>query len=578
MSTATRPLRPAASGYDVERIRRDFPILSRRVHGKPLVYLDNAATTHKPSAVIETTKSFYEHSYANIHRGVHTLSVEASDAYEMAREKARAFINAAESREIVFVRGTTEGINLVAQTYGRSKVGRGDEVVISALEHHSNIVPWRSCAKRRARSAGRADRRARTDPPGRAGEAPFGEDAHPGVSHLQRARHRQPRRPDRRDGACARRPGPRGRRAGGAADPGGRAGLDADFYRSRGTRCTPTGVGVLYAKAKLLEEMPPYQGGGDMISSVTFEKTTYNILPFKFEAGTPNIAGGIGLAAAMDYLSSIGMDAVEAHEDDLLSYATERLSAIPGLTIVGTAENKAAVLSFTLEGVHPHDIGTVLDREGIAVRTGHHCAQPVMDRFGLPATARASFGLYNTRGEVDALVAAESTRSLDVPPMSPCSILGRPLPGHPRPPKARGTSMPAGPTTAEAEGYNPLCGDRETVYLTSKATASRTSAFQGAGARSRRASASMMTERTGNDQEGRRVALRALPRADHGSRAAGRRRPGAGEVEVFSESASIPSGSCATLPWHTLKAALNGEAKTVSTELSEGPPAESGGA
>jgi cysteine desulfurase/selenocysteine lyase len=406
MSTATRPLRPAAAGYDVERIRRDFPILSRRVHGKPLVYLDNAATTHKPSAVIETTKSFYEHSYANIHRGVHTLSVEASDAYEMAREKARAFINAAESREIVFVRGTTEGINLVAQTYGRSKVGRGDEVVISALEHHSNIVPWQIlCEEKGAKLR----------------VAPIDERGQIRLEELEKLLSEKTRIL-----AVA-----HISNALGTANPVGRIvemahargvpvlvdgaqavpripvdvrKLDVDFYAFSGHKMyAPTGVGVLYAKAKLLEEMPPYQGGGDMISSVTFEKTTYNILPYKFEAGTPNIAGGIGLAAAMDYLSSIGMDAVEAHEDDLLSYATERLSAIPGLTIVGTAENKAAVLSFTLEGVHPHDVGTVLDREGIAVRTGHHCAQPVMDFFRIPATTRASFGLYNTRGEVDAL-------------------------------------------------------------------------------------------------------------------------------------------------------------------------------
>jgi len=411
MSTATRPATSEGApgprrGYDVERIRRNFPILSRRVHGKPLVYLDNAATTHKPSAVLDVVKTFYENSYANIHRGVHQLSVEASDAYEKARDRARAFINAAEVREIVFVRGTTEGINLVAQTYGRANVRSGDEVVISALEHHSNIVPWQILCEEKGAKL-------RVAPIDERGQIRLdeleklltGKTRIVAISHVSNAL--------------------------GTANPVGRIvemahargipvlvdgaqavprlpvdvrELDTDFYTFSGHKMyAPTGIGVLYAKAKLLEAMPPYQGGGDMISSVTFEKTTYNILPFKFEAGTPNIAGAVGLAAAIDYLSAIGMDAVEAHENDLLAYATDRLSAIPGLTIIGTAQSKAAVLSFTLEGVHPHDIGTVLDREGIAVRTGHHCAQPVMDFFGIPATTRASFGLYNTRGEVDAL-------------------------------------------------------------------------------------------------------------------------------------------------------------------------------
>ena len=404
MSTATA--RPATAGYDVARIRRDFPILSRWVHGKPLVYLDNAATTQKPAAVLDTMQTFYENSYANIHRGVHFLSVEASEAYEKARERARDFIHAADSKEIVFVRGTTEGINLVAQTYGRANVRTGDEVIVSTLEHHSNIVPWQIlCEERNAKL--------RVAPIDQRGEIRLDElekllserTRIVAVSHVSNALGTvNPIRnivamshargvPVLVDGAQA---APR--------LPVDVSELDCDFYTFSGHKMYgPTGVGILYGKARLLEAMPPYQGGGDMISSVTFEKTTYNILPYKFEAGTPNIAGAIGLAAAMDYLASLGMEAIEAHEDDLLAYATERLSAIPGLTIVGTAKRKAAVLSFTLEGVHPHDVGTVLDREGVAVRTGHHCAQPVMAFFGIPATSRASFALYNTREEVDAL-------------------------------------------------------------------------------------------------------------------------------------------------------------------------------
>jgi cysteine desulfurase / selenocysteine lyase len=404
MSIATA--RPAAAGYDVGRIRRDFPILSRRIYGKPLVYLDNAATTQKPAAVIETMKSFYENSYANIHRGVHFLSVEASDAYEKARERARDFVNAAETREVVFVRGTTEGINLVAQTYGRASVGKGDEVLISALEHHSNIVPWQIlCEEKGARL--------RVAPINERGEVRLDElekllserTRILAISHVSNALGTL--NPVRRIIAAAHARGVPVLVDGAQAAPRlpvDVQSLDCDFYTFSGHKMYgPTGVGVLYGKARLLEAMPPYQGGGDMISSVTFEKTTYNILPFKFEAGTPNIAGAIGLAAAMDYLASLGMDAIEAHEDDLLAYATERLSAIPGLTIIGTAAAKAAVLSFTLDGVHPHDVGTVLDREGVAVRTGHHCAQPVMEFFRIPATSRASFALYNTREEVDAL-------------------------------------------------------------------------------------------------------------------------------------------------------------------------------
>jgi cysteine desulfurase / selenocysteine lyase len=398
----------AAASFDVEAVRRDFPILSRTIHGKPLVYLDNAATTQKPRPVLQAMDRMYERSYANIHRGVHQLSVEATDAYERARETVRAFVNARQARELIFVRGTTEAINLVAQTFGRRRVRAGDEVLISALEHHSNIVPWQMlCEEKGARL--------RVAPIDTAGEIVAEEFERllsertriAAVSHVSNALGTVT--PVKRliemahakgvpvlvDGAQS---APR--------LPVDVADLDADFYAFSGHKLYgPTGVGVLYGKTAWLEEMPPYQGGGDMIRSVTFEKTTYNVLPYKFEAGTPNIVGAIGLAAAIDYVTALGMENVAAHEDDLLAHASAVLPAIPGVRIIGTAREKAAVVSFVIEGVHPHDIGTVLDREGIAVRTGHHCAQPVMEFYGIPATARASFALYNTRAEIDALAA-----------------------------------------------------------------------------------------------------------------------------------------------------------------------------
>ena len=396
----------AATGYDVERVRKDFPILAQRVHGKPLVYLDNAATTQKPLSVIASEVALYEHSYANIHRGVHHLSVEASEAYETAREKARDFIHAGSDREIVFVRGTTEGINLVAQTFGRANVGAGDEVLISALEHHSNIVPWQMlCEEKGARLV--------VAPINDRGEIRMDElekrlserTKIVAVAHVSNALGTL--NPVKEIVALAHTRGVPVLIDGAQAAPRLKVDmrdLDCDFYTFSGHKMYgPSGVGILYGKEALLEAMPPWQGGGDMIRSVTFEKTTYNLLPYKFEAGTPNIAGGIGLGAAIDYINALGIDAIEAHENDLLAYATERLTAIAGLRVIGTAARKAAVLSFTLEGIHPHDVGTVLDREGVAVRTGHHCAQPVMDFFQVPATSRASFGLYNTRAEVDVL-------------------------------------------------------------------------------------------------------------------------------------------------------------------------------
>jgi len=401
-------LEHAGPPYDLEAVRADFPILTRRVHGRPLVYLDNAATTQKPAAVLDAERDCYERYYANIHRGVHLLSVESTDAYEVVREKVRAFVNAAETREIVFVRGTTEAINLVAQTYGRRNVGPGDEVLITALEHHSNIVPWQLlCEEKGAKlrvapidrtgtldvAALRALVTDRTRIVAVAHVSNALGTVNPIREIVEIAHAREV--PVLVDGAQAI-----------SRLPVDVQALGCDFYAFSGHKLYgPSGVGVLWGRENLLEAMPPWQGGGDMISSVTFEKTTYNVLPYKFEAGTPNIAGAIGLGAAIDYVRALGIERIGRHEDSLLAKATRAVGAIPGVTLVGTAREKAAVLSFTMDCVHPHDIGTVLDRNGIAVRTGHHCAQPVMDFFGVPATARASFALYNTPQEIDALVA-----------------------------------------------------------------------------------------------------------------------------------------------------------------------------
>jgi cysteine desulfurase/selenocysteine lyase len=399
--------RHSADSFDVYAIRRDFPILERKVHGKRLVYLDNAATSQKPQAVIDALTQYYTSQNSNIHRGVHALSELATGIYEAARVKIQHFINAADPSEIIFVRGTTEGINLVAQTYGRAHIGNGDEIVISALEHHSNIVPWQILCEQQGA-------RLRVAPVNDRGELLLDEFEKlltpktklVGIAHVSNALGtiiplkrvielaHQRNIPVLVDGAQA---APHLRIDAQA--------LDCDFYVFSGHKVYgPTGIGVLYGKRQLLEAMPPYQGGGDMISSVTFEKTLYNKLPYKFEAGTPDVSGAIGLGAAIDYVNSIGLERIAAHEHDLLVYATQALSAIPGLRLIGTAREKAAVISFVLENVHAHDVGTILDQEGIAVRTGHHCAQPLMQRFGVDATARASFALYNTREEVDALV------------------------------------------------------------------------------------------------------------------------------------------------------------------------------
>jgi len=393
----------AAKSFDVAVLREDFPILHQSVHGHPLVYLDNAASAQKPRAVIDAISQFYSSDYSNIHRGVHALSERSTRRYEEARIKVQRFLNAADPHEIIFTRGTTEGINLVAQTYGRKHVGPGDEILITGLEHHSNIVPWQMLCEEK----GAKLRVVPVDERGEVGALELTDRTKlVAIAHISNALGTV--LPVREIVEQAHRRGVPVLVDGAQAVPHMKVdvrALDCDFYVFSSHKLYgPTGIGVLYGKKALLDAMPPYQGGGDMISSVTFEKTTYNTVPYKFEAGTPDIAGVVGLGAAIDYVNEIGLENMAAQEADLLEYATAALSKIEGLRIIGTARHKAAVISFVLEGVHPHDVGTILDRQGIAVRTGHHCAQPVMDRFGIPATTRASFAFYNTRDDVDALV------------------------------------------------------------------------------------------------------------------------------------------------------------------------------
>jgi cysteine desulfurase/selenocysteine lyase len=397
------------SAFDVQKVRRDFPILNQRVHGKPLVYLDNAATTQKPLAVIDAMVKSYAQENANIHRGVHLLSERATRAYEEARAKVQRFLNAANAREIIFVRGTTEAINLVAQTFGRANFGRGDEVLVTEMEHHSNIVPWQLLCDEKGAHL-------KVLPITDEGELRI--DLLDGlltnrtkivavvhvsnslgtinpISTIVETAHARGI-PVLVDGAQAV-----------AHMPVDVQALGADFYAFSGHKLFgPTGIGVLWGRLPLLEGMPPYQGGGDMISAVTFKKTTYNAVPNKFEAGTPNIAGSIGLGAAIDYVEGLDFNAVRSYEQDLLEYGTRALAAVPGVRMIGTAARKASILSFVMDEVHPHDIGTILDQEGVAIRTGHHCTQPLMDRLSVPATARASLALYNTKEEIDALVGA----------------------------------------------------------------------------------------------------------------------------------------------------------------------------
>ena len=398
-----------AHSFDVARIREDFPVLHQMVNGKPLVYLDNAATTQKPQAVIDALVRYYSADNSNVHRGVHTLSQRATEDYDSGRSKARQFLNAASDEEIIFVKGTTDGINLVAHSYARQHLGKGDEIIISTMEHHSNIIPWQVLCQEKGAHL-------RVIPISDAGELLMDEyesllssrtklvaithvsnvlgTVNP-IKQIVEMAHSQGV-PVLVDGAQAT-----------PHMPVDVQKLGCDFYVFSGHKIYgPTGIGVLYGKAGLLEAMPPYQLGSDMIKSVTFERTVYNDLPYKFEAGTPNIAGVIGMGAAIDYLTEIGMDRIDNYEHGLLEYGTECLSGIDGVKIVGNAPGKASVLSFVMDCAHPHDIGTILDTEGVAIRTGHHCAQPLMNRYGVPATARASLSFYNTRDEVDLLVKA----------------------------------------------------------------------------------------------------------------------------------------------------------------------------
>jgi cysteine desulfurase/selenocysteine lyase len=407
IGTANKEARVSGKSFNIDLIRADFPILSQSVHGKPLVYLDNAATTQKPQVVIDTLNKYYSAENSNIHRGVYYLSEVATEGYETARKKVQQFINAESPNEIVFVRGATEAINLVASSFGKAHVQPGDEIIISHMEHHSNIVPWQILCEE-------TGAKLRIIPINDDGELIFEEygkllnektklvsvvyvsnslgTVNP-VNKIIELAHQQ-NIPVLLDAAQAIQHLEIDVQE-----------LDCDFLVYSGHKIYgPTGIGVLYAKEAILERMPPYHGGGDMISSVTFEKTLYKKAPHKFEAGTPNIAGAIGLGAALDYLQNIGFEKIIPHETDLVNYAAEALSTVEELKLIGTARNKASVVSFVIDGIHPHDIGTILDREGIAVRTGHHCTQPVMERFGVPATSRASFALYNTRDEVDSLV------------------------------------------------------------------------------------------------------------------------------------------------------------------------------
>jgi cysteine desulfurase/selenocysteine lyase len=398
-----------STGLDAERVRKDFPILQQSVHGKKLVYLDSAASAQKPRAVIDAITRVYEHGYANIHRGVYELSQRATAAFEASREKVRALLNAPNAREIVFVRGTTEAINLVAHSYARPRLAPGDEILVTHMEHHSNIVPWQlACDETGARLR----------------VAPIDDSGALLLEEFEKLLTRRTKlvavvhvsnalgtiNPIAEICRLARARGIPVLVDGAQAVPHQRVDVQAlgcDFYAFSSHKLYgPSGVGVLWGRSELLDAMPPYQGGGEMILSVSFEGSTWNALPHKFEAGTPDIAGVIALGAAIDYVASIGYEAIGAHERALLAYGTELLSEIPGLRLVGTAPHKASVLSFVMECAHPHDVGTILDREGIAVRTGHHCAQPVMERMGVPATARASLGVYNTRSDLDALAGA----------------------------------------------------------------------------------------------------------------------------------------------------------------------------
>jgi len=399
----------AVDHYDIDGVWRDFPILAREVHGRPLVFLDSAASSQRPRPVIDAVDTYEKLHHANVHRGVHQLSQEATSMFEHARERVRAFVNAASTREVIFTRGTTESINLVAQSYARSRLTPGDEILLTALEHHANIVPWQLVAEQ----TGAVVRAVPMDKRGVVSLEAFTASLGPrtrivACAHVSNALGTV--LPVHEITRLAHAHGAVVLLDGAQAVPHQRvdlAKLDCDFYAfSAHKMYGPTGIGVLVGRESLLDAMPPWQGGGDMILTVSFEKTTYNTLPFKFEAGTPNISGAVGLGAAIDYIEKLGIDRIHAHEQRLLAIATDKLARVPGLNIIGTAPDKAAVISFTLDGIHPHDLGTILDAEGVAVRTGHHCAMPVMEFFDVPATARASFACYSRESDIDALVDA----------------------------------------------------------------------------------------------------------------------------------------------------------------------------
>jgi cysteine desulfurase/selenocysteine lyase len=405
MSAIPKPV----GAYDVERVRRDFPILSRQVNGKPLVYLDSAASSQRPASVIAAVDDYEKLHHANVHRGVHKLSQEATDLFERARDRVRGFVNASSTRQVIFTRGTTEAINLVAQSWGRNTLGPGAEILLTALEHHANIVPWQIVAQQTGAVVRHVpmDRRGVVDLDAFA--AHLSERTRiVACAHVSNALGTV--LPVREIAKLAHAQGALLLVDGAQAVPHQRVDFQAlgcDFYAfSAHKMYGPTGIGALIGREALLEAMPPWQGGGDMILTVSFEKTTFNALPFKFEAGTPNISGAVGFGAAVDYIESLGIDPIHDHEQRLLKIATEELSRVPGLTVIGTAPDKAAVISFVVDGIHPHDLGTILDSEGVAVRTGHHCAMPVMEFFDVPATARASFGCYSRESDIDALVAA----------------------------------------------------------------------------------------------------------------------------------------------------------------------------
>ena len=555
-------------GYPIDRIRADFPILGQEVHGKPLVYLDNGASAQKPAVVIDQVSRVYETAYANVHRGVHFLSQIATDMMEQSRAKIRGFLNAAEDREIIFVRGATEGINLVAASWGSANLREGDEIILSVMEHHSNIVPWQIIAKQ----TGAVIRVAPIDDAGNFLFEEYEKLLSPrtkmvAVTHVANSLGTIVPISDVIDRAHE--VGSLVLVDGCQAAPHMQVdvqALDPDFYVFSGHKIYgPSGTGVLYGKAEHLEAMPPYQGGGEMIDRVTFEETTYAPLPFKFEAGTPDISGNIALGTAIDYVSEIGLSAISAHENDLLDYATSCLTTQNSVEIVGTADRKAAIISFNLRGIHPHDVGTILDREGIAVRTGHHCAQPVMDRFDIAATVRASPGSlqhasgHRRAGQRSGQGSGDIWMSDDLRDLYQEVIMD-----HYRSPRNSGSLEDA---TSEARGNNPLCGDRISVQVRIEDDRIVDMRFQARGCAISVASASMMSERL----KGVSIAEAEHEFSEFMSRMTCTEPVANGEVDELSALMGVRAFptriKCATLPWHAAVAALKGDATDeVTTE------------